>query len=124
MKCRRLFLFICCLCLSFCVNGQPIVGQKLPTLTRILFIFDASNSMWGEWQSDKKIHIANRLLSKMVDSLESYPDIQLALRVYGHQVESKLHDCSDTKLEVPFAFNNFSRIKQKLKTLNKMTKAN
>ena len=114
--CRR-FLLAICLCLPFLGNAQPSSGKNLPTLTRILFIFDASNSMWGEWQSDKKIHIANRLLSKMVDSLESYPDIQLALRVYGHQVESKLHDCNDTKLEVPFAYNNFSRIKQKLKTL-------
>ena len=99
-------------------DAQPADnGSSLPTHTRILFIFDASNSMWGEWQSDKKIHIANRLLSQMVDSLESYPNLQLALRVYGHQFDSKLHNCSDTKLEVPFAYNNFSRIKQKLKTL-------
>lgn len=94
-------------------QGSTTAGQ----LTRILFIFDASNSMWGEWQSDKKIHIANKLLSKMIDSLESYPNIQLALRVYGHQYEAKLNNCNDTKLEVPFAYNNHARIKQKLKTL-------
>lgn len=87
------------------------------SLTRILFIFDASNSMWGEWQSDKKIHIANRLLSKMIDSLESYPNTQLALRVYGHQFDSKIHNCNDTKLEIPFSYKNHARIKQKLKTI-------
>lgn len=85
--------------------------------TRILFIFDASNSMWGDWQSDKKIHIANRLLCNMIDSLEQYPNVELALRVYGHQKEYKQYDCNDTKLEVPFAPNNFQRIKQKLKSI-------
>ncbi len=116
---KRQWLFILfCLCAApFTGNAQPSTGKNGPELTRILFIFDASNSMWGEWQSDKKIHIANRLLSQMVDSLESYPNIQLALRVYGHQSESKLHNCNDTKLEVPFAYNNFARIKQKLKTI-------
>ncbi|MBQ6667892.1 MAG: VWA domain-containing protein [Bacteroidales bacterium] len=117
MKACRWFLLFCCLWLPLSGNCQNTGNRNQPALTRILFIFDASNSMWGEWQSDKKIHIANRLLSKMVDSLESYPDVQIALRVYGHQSDSKLHDCNDTKLEVPFSYNNFPRVKQKLKTL-------
>jgi len=91
--------------------------QEKEPLTRILFIFDASNSMWGEWQSDKKILIAHRVLSKMIDSLESYPNIELALRVYGHQKDYQLYDCNDTKLEVPFAPDNFQKIKQKLKSI-------
>ena len=86
-------------------------------LTRILFIFDASNSMWGDWQSDKKIYIAHRILSKMIDSLENIPNLELALRVYGHQKDYHLYDCSDTKLEVPFSANNFQKIKQKLKSI-------
>jgi Ca-activated chloride channel family protein len=86
-------------------------------LTRILFIFDASNSMWGDWQSDKKINIANRVLSKMIDSLEKIPNVELALRVYGHQKDFHLYDCTDTKLEVAFAPDNFQKIKQKLKSI-------
>ncbi|MDR1181344.1 MAG: VWA domain-containing protein [Bacteroidales bacterium] len=91
------------------LNKQP--------LTRILFIFDASNSMWGDWQSDKKINIANRVLSKMIDSLENIPNVELALRVYGHQKDFHLYDCTDTKLEVAFAPDNFQKIKQKLKAI-------
>jgi Ca-activated chloride channel family protein len=90
-------------------SGEP--------LTRILFIFDASNSMWGEWQSDKKIFIAHRVLSRMIDSLENFSNLQLALRVYGHQKDYHLYDCNDTKLEVPFAPNNFQKIKQKLQSI-------
>lgn len=97
-------------------QSKPTVPQTNVT-TRILFIFDASNSMWGDWQSDKKIHIANRLLCNMIDSLEQYPNVELALRVYGHQKEYKQYDCYDTKLEVPFSANNFQRIKQKLKSI-------
>ena len=110
-----LFLFFC---FGYGLQAQISPNNNLSqTKTRILFIFDASNSMWGDWQSDKKIHIANKLLSKMIDSLEQYPNVELALRVYGHQKEFKLYDCNDTKLEVPFAPNNFQRIQQKLKSI-------
>ena len=56
-----------------------------PPLTRILFIFDASQSMFGRWQSDTKISIAQKLLSNMLDSLKNVQNLELALRVYGHQ---------------------------------------
>ena len=109
--------------LLFCLFASQVFTQtRIPVssgqpLTRILFIFDASNSMWGDWQSDKKIFIAHRALSKMIDSLENFPDVQLALRVYGHEKDFQLYDCNDTKLEIPFAPNNFQKIKQKLKTI-------
>ena len=118
---RTLYHYIIVCCLTVFFGFTPCKAQNSTStdnqLTRILFIFDASNSMWGEWQSDKKIHIANKLLSKMIDSLESYPNVQLALRVYGHQYDAKLNNCNDTKLEVPFAYHNHAKIKQKLKTL-------
>jgi Ca-activated chloride channel family protein len=109
-------LFWILLGVKFC-EAQSTQNVNKEPLTRILFIFDASNSMWGTWQSDKKIHIANRLLSKMIDSLENYDNLELALRVYGHQYDFRQNDCSDTKLEVPFAANNFDKIKQKLRTI-------
>jgi len=103
--------------LSFNLSAQnkPKKNTESHYLTRILFIYDASNSMWGDWQSDKKINIANRLLSRMIDSLAEYTNTELALRVFGHQKEYRFYDCSDTKLEVPFMPNNHLKIKQKLK---------
>jgi Ca-activated chloride channel family protein len=86
--------------------------------TRILFLFDASQSMSGYWESDKKISIARNFLIDMVDSLETLPNVQLALRVYGHQSPVLMHDCKDTKLEVPFDVNNAHRIRQKLRFLD------
>jgi len=90
--------------------------QPKPT-TRILFVFDASQSMYGVWQSDMKIKIAQKLLSNLLDSLKDVPNLQLALRVYGHQKHYPPQDCDDTKLEIPFADDNVERIKSKLKTI-------
>ena len=92
-------------------------NEPPPTLTRILFIFDASQSMFGRWQSDTKISIAQKLLSNMLDSLKKVENLELALRVYGHQKNFPPQDCNDTKLEVPFDKDNVSKISQKLRSI-------
>lgn len=108
---------ICVIAIHSQAQVRPTKNTETQQLTRILFIYDASNSMWGDWQSDKKVNIASRLLSRMIDSLAEYANTELALRVYGHQKEYRFYDCSDTKLEIPFAPNNHLKIKQKLKTI-------
>jgi Ca-activated chloride channel family protein len=91
---------------------------KEKRITRILFIFDASNSMNGQWQSGKKIDIARNILIKLVDSLEQTESIQMALRVYGHQYSFVPHQvCTDSKLEVPFAKDNAKKIREKLQSI-------
>ncbi|NOU60530.1 vWA domain-containing protein [Marinifilum caeruleilacunae] len=85
--------------------------------TRILFIFDASQSMNGYWEKSKKIDIARKFLIRMIDSLECENNVEMALRVYGHQSPVPPQDCSDTKLEVPFRPNNTGKIRQTLRYL-------
>lgn len=97
------------------LSAQDVVDDK--EITRILFVFDASQSMAGRWQSDIKFNIARRLFVKMLDSLKSVPDLQIALRVYGHQHHYPPQVCTDSKLEVPFASNNVPRIKEVLERL-------
>lgn len=80
-------------------------------LTRILFVFDGSQSMYGRWQSDVKINIAKKLMINLLDSLSTFDNIQIALRVYGHQKPYPPADCNDTKLEVPFSPDNIDKIK-------------
>lgn len=92
-------------------------GPKKP-LTRILFVFDCSQSMSGLWESDKKINIARNFLNKTIDSLEQVDNVEMALRVYGHQSFVPPQDCEDTRLEIPFAPNNGEKIKHKLRNLN------
>ena len=74
------------------------------TTTRILFIFDDSFSMYGMWGSGNKIDIAKKLMGEFLDSLQSTPKLEIALRCYGHQTPFKPNrNCQDSKLEVPFA---------------------
>lgn len=99
---------------SLSIFPQQKIDIKPPN-TRILFVFDASYSMSAQWESDAKINIARRILIGMVDSLQHLDNVQMALRVYGHQSPVPPQDCSDSKLEVPFDKNNASIIRQRLR---------
>ena len=112
----RLAAILCltCLVLSARLTAQEPNDWYEPK-SRILFIFDASNSMSGQWDGVSKIGIAREILLDVVDSLEQMPNVEMALRIYGHQSPIPPQDCEDTKLEVPFGPNNASRIKQKLR---------
>jgi len=92
-------------------------GQE--ELTRILFILDASNSMNARWGAQTRIDAAKELLAKTVDDLKGVPNLEIGLRVYGHQspITATFQDCNDTKLEVPFAENNFDRVKSRVKSI-------
>ena len=109
----RIFLVISVFFLNAISTNAQFVKEK--RLTRILFIFDGSYSMNGTWQSGKKIDIAREILCRLVDSLEKTENIQMALRVYGHQYSySPKQICTDSKLEVPFAKDNAKKIREKL----------
>ena len=84
-------------------------------LTRILFIYDGSNSMNGKWEGQSKHLTAKNLLNAALDSLKDVQHLEVALRVYGHS-KSYLtgQECNDTKLEVPFSPNNFDQIRKRL----------
>lgn len=74
--------------------------------------------MNGRWQSGRKNDIAQKLFSEALDSLKGIDNLELALRVYGHQTNVAIkYDCEDTKLEVPFAEDNVEKIKKRLKTI-------
>lgn len=73
-------------------------------LTRMLFVFDASNSMNAFWGQQPKINTARDLLLRSLNELQGRTDVEIALRLYGHQtpIEPGKQDCNDTRLEVPF----------------------
>lgn len=85
--------------------------------TRILFVLDGSGSMYAKMGKDNRITVAKRLLTRMVDSLQYQNDLELALRVYGHQYQKTERNCKDTKLEVPFSKGNHQAIKDNIHDL-------
>lgn len=74
------------------------------------------NAHWGD---KTRIETAKDLLAKTVVGLEGTPNLEIALRVYGHQspITATFQDCDDTKLEVPFGKNNHQRIKSRIKSI-------
>ena len=99
-----------------CEEKKKKLLQKAP-ITRVLLIFDASNSMSGKWQGKEKISIAKDLAFQLIDSLIKIPNVQLALRVYGSTVKYPPGDCKDSKLVIPFKTNNIKEIKNLITSL-------
>lgn len=109
---KKIVFILACL-LSFSGFGQE-------QLTRILFILDASNSMNANWGGGQtRIEAAKELMIKTVDSLKGSSNLEIALRVYGHQspITATFQDCQDTKLEVPFAPNNYDAVKSRIRSI-------
>lgn len=94
-------------------------NQQQP-LTRILFVFDASFSMYGRWQTGMKMDIAKRLFVQFLDSLQGTPNLELGLRCYGHQYSLQpQRNCEDSKLEVPIGKPNVAipAMKKRMETI-------
>lgn len=81
--------------------------------TRVLIILDCSHSMWDHWQSNAKIKVTQQVLLKFLDSVANQPNIEVALRVFGHLNKNSY----GTRLEVPFEPGNNYKIQSKVKTL-------
>ena len=113
---KHIFLAILIISIGILFPYQTF-AQKDEQVTRVLFIFDASQSMYAQWDGNSRMEIAKELLSNMLDSLDNKENLQVGLRCYGHQKPSPPQDCRDTRLEVPFGNNTIPAIKKRLKTL-------
>ncbi|HPQ08163.1 MAG TPA: VWA domain-containing protein [Bacteroidia bacterium] len=85
-----------------------------------MFIFDDSYSMYAPWNTEPKINVAKRVLGKFMDSIQNIPDLEIALRCYGHTTFFQpVRNCKDSKLEIPFASAkvNAPKIKAFINTL-------
>jgi len=101
----------------FFIRLSGILYSQKTTL--ILFILDASNSMNLDWDKQTRMAAAKEILSQAIEKLRGVEDLEIALRVYGHQsmINNEIQDCNDTKLEVPFGKDRIDAIKLKVKGL-------
>lgn len=97
------------------ISVQVWAQKPAPKLTRVLFVFDASNSMKAMHDSKPRIEHAKQLFNRFIDSLSKLKNYEFALRMYGSTVKYPPGDCNDTRLIVPFAKGNIAAIKQKVK---------
>ena len=71
-------------------------GDRPPNPPSLLFILDASGSMWGQIDGENKIVIARKVFSDLVKDLAD--DSQVGLVAYGHRREG---DCDDIETVYP-----------------------
>jgi len=95
---KQLATLVCVFLFIFQLSAQ----SKSPA--PIIFIYDASGSMWGQMEGKTKMEIASSVLSA---SINDFPENQkIGLVAYGHR---KKGDCQD--VETLFPINNTSKDK-------------
>ncbi len=83
-----------------------------------MFLLDASGSMNEEWDGQKKFEASKKLLVHLIDSLEnSGSNIEIGMRVFGHQFPKAMHNCQDSKFEISFQKRNAQQINSFLETV-------
>ncbi|MGK2861060.1 MAG: vWA domain-containing protein, partial [Chitinophagaceae bacterium] len=93
-------------CFSFSINAQ---GEPSP----ILFIYDASGSMWGKMEDKTKKEIAAEVLITTVGNL---PDNQaIGLIAYGHRTKD---DCNDIEYIVNLSNASKTNVTNAVRSLN------
>lgn len=92
--------------LSVLREGKPAISISDRAVE---LIFDASGSMWGQIDGVAKITTAKETLNAALGWLPE--DLFLSLRVYGHQYDRKLKNCSDSELLVPLGKGNREAIR-------------
>ena len=109
-----LLTYLLLFCFVGSLSAQPS-PKKVP-VTRILFVLDCSLSMSKKWEKSTNMDVSKRILLHTVDSLSRLNNVEVALRMYGHQSSlSPSRNCKDTRLEVPFIKGNLPLLRKKIK---------
>jgi Ca-activated chloride channel family protein len=103
--------FIIFLFLSVSIHAQDVPK------TRILFLLDASYSMNKSWAGGTRWQTAMNTMYELTDSLAAMPNVEFALRIYGHQSSMRENNCRDSRLEMSFGNVNSNSIRKKLNNI-------
>jgi Ca-activated chloride channel family protein len=79
----------------------------------MMFIFDASGSMWGQVKGIAKIQIAKEVLTDMIMNLPE--GINVGIVAYGHR---KKGDCNDVEELIPLSVLNKEKLINTIKAIN------
>ena len=96
----------------FCLFAGGLYAQSSQP-PNILFIFDASGSMWGKLGNRTKIQVAKETMIKLVQ--KTGEQSKLGLIVYGHK---STNACTDIETLVPLSPVNKSQFIEKVNALN------
>lgn len=109
----KILPFLLCM-LSF---GLSLYAQNQASNSPIIFIYDASGSMWGQMQDKTKMEIAADVLSTSVNNLPDYQ--QIGLVAYGHR---RKDNCEDVEFLVDVESGTKTQINQSLNDIKPLGK--
>lgn len=101
-------LFILLFACIFQANTQTKQAPEVPS--PIIYIYDASGSMWGQMQGKTKMEIAASVLSNSINDFAE--NQQIGLVAYGHR---KKGDCKDVEMMVPMSNTSKSQVASAVK---------
>ncbi|MCD4654732.1 VWA domain-containing protein, partial [bacterium] len=79
----------------------------------VIFVFDASGSMWGQINGIPKIQIARDVMNRLLADWD--PAMELGLMAYGHRRKG---DCEDIELLVPVGSGTGAEIIKSINSIN------
>lgn len=94
-------------------QGDEAGAMSEGSAQNIIFILDASGSMWGQVEGKAKIVIAKEVLTDLIHNLPN--DARVGLVAYGHRREG---DCSDVEELIPLSFIEKDKLVETLQSLN------
>jgi len=108
-----LLALVACSSVSHAQVTNSFAGRK----TRVLFLLDGSGSMVATMGNTNRWAASITVMSKIIDTLRGVENLEVGLRVFGHNKPITEKDCQDTKLEVPFAPNNHKAFVTRLRQI-------
>ena len=97
-------------CKSFWIAGATalvlLMGQTVSATENknVMFVLDASNSMWGQIDGKAKIEIAKSVLQDLAARMPE--GAKMGLVAYGHRFDRKLKECDDMESMNPIGHFN------------------
>ncbi len=111
---RSIMLAFACLPLiSFADPAPAATAANNTTANNVLFILDASGSMWERVDGQPKIIAAKRVLNDVLRDLP--PGTQMGLMSYGHRRKG---DCNDIELIAPVGTANAASLARRVSALS------
>jgi Ca-activated chloride channel family protein len=107
---KQLLILFCVFSNLILVNAQTKQTPEVPS--PIIFIYDASGSMWGQIEGKTKMEIASSVLSTTINNFAENQKIGLV--AYGHR---KKGDCRDVEILLPMDNTSKSSVASEVKAI-------
>lgn len=104
---------ICLLGVMLVALSALAASAAQPSYPEVVFILDASGSMWGKAGNQTKIEAAKQVMQKAVPELP--PEVRVGLVAYGHRSKG---DCADVETLVEAGSTDRAGLLKKVAALN------